>query len=501
MAIKGSATIELTNADGSKEVIKHDNMITTAVNDLCISQRGDIASILKIVSNGNSYAQALFGGILLFGDELSTDADDYFIPSANIVGYASQDAYAGLDVSRGSFNASEGGVQEDGSYKFVWDFATSQANGTIKSLALCPNMMGQIGASNHIVSSELKNFYMTNDLAEPFNTYGRMLKDGGQTEGLSNYRYRIAAVIGNIAYAIDRYNLHYDSSYKSSNVLYNGGIIKLYKFNIGATSISLADKVCMARYIGCEDVTLPADFVSGLYTYSDFSQLAYFYDFENGKLVFFPCFRSSNLAVNGTLDYVEISLKNNMSVSKYTFTNNTAGIISRSGRFDSGSSYFNLFVFKNYILVLSVVDSAKRFYAIKRSDNTQVKEIKTLDGNIYTITNSDKGTFLPLFYNDNMAIVHRLDASVSESTPSCCIIDMANGIILDTNAINMSTGYDLDIGKKCLFARTDAYLEYRLTVNPFILTTKNNLDSPVTKTSSQTMKITYTLSEVTESGV
>ena len=158
MALHGSATIELTNADGSKEIIKHDNMITNAVNDLLKSQRGELATIMKHMKNGESYAQALFGGILLFGETLDTDANKYFLPTTNIVGYASQDAYGGLDVARGSVNSSESGLQEDGSYKFVWDFATSQANGKISAIALCPNVMGQIGASHSIVNSERKDF-------------------------------------------------------------------------------------------------------------------------------------------------------------------------------------------------------------------------------------------------------------------------------------------------------------------------------------------------------
>ena len=72
MALKGTATIELTNADGSKEIYKHDNMITNAVQDLCMSQRGEMATILKIVDNGDSHAQTLFGGLLLFDETLDT---------------------------------------------------------------------------------------------------------------------------------------------------------------------------------------------------------------------------------------------------------------------------------------------------------------------------------------------------------------------------------------------------------------------------------------------
>ena len=48
MAIHGSATIELTNADGSKQVIKHDNLITNAPSDFLRSERGDSAIIFRI---------------------------------------------------------------------------------------------------------------------------------------------------------------------------------------------------------------------------------------------------------------------------------------------------------------------------------------------------------------------------------------------------------------------------------------------------------------------
>ena len=49
MALHGSATIELTNADGSKEVIKHDNMITNAVNDLLKSNYISLSIIFLLL--------------------------------------------------------------------------------------------------------------------------------------------------------------------------------------------------------------------------------------------------------------------------------------------------------------------------------------------------------------------------------------------------------------------------------------------------------------------
>lgn len=498
MGIKGSATIELTNADGSKQVINHDNMITNAVNDLCMSQRGEMAAILKIVNNGDSYAQALFGGLLLFGDNLNTDADDYFLPSTNIVGYASQDAYAGLDVARGSFNASEGGVQEDGSYKFVWDFSTSQANGTIKSLALCPNIMGKIGASDTIQSGEAKDFYVTNDLTAPFHTYGRMLSDTGTTEGISNYSFNIVAIVDDIAYAIDEYNIRLDSSYTSRHISKNGGILRLYKFKLGANSIALADKACIARYLGYVDVTLPTDFTSVLYTSYNEYVLTYFFDHASGTLILFPCYKTGNIEVNGTTKYMEIALKNNMATTVYTFTNNTAGYIYRYGTtHNSGSEQnYTLFVCKDYIVNLSVVNDVSNMYVTKRSDNTIVKQVKYGNGNDFYF-NSYNAMFRPIYVRKNIFAFRYYNSNASQFY----ILDMSTGIIKKTNAKNMSVANMVDIGSDVVFAICNSYLSYRLMVNPFVLTTKNNLDSPVTKTASQTMKITYTLSETAESEV
>lgn len=495
MALKGTATIELTNEDGSKEIIKHDNMITNAVNDLCFSQRGEMASILKIVNNNDSYAQAMFGGLLLFGENLNDDANDYFIPSTNIVGYASQDAYAGLDVARGSFNASEGGVQEDGSYKFVWDFATSQANGVIKALALCPNMMGQIGASDTIQDSESKDFYVANDLTAPFNTYGRMLPDDGTTNGVSNHNLHIVAVVGDVAYAIDEYNIYLDSRLTNRHILNNGGILKLHKFKLGASSISLADRVCMARYLGCDDVALPTEFTSILFTGNDHHCLTYFFDYATSKLTLFPCYKKSDIAINGTTKYVDVDLKNNMNVTTYTFTNNTAGYIYYDGGTHNYNQKYTMFICKDYIVNFSVVDSETKMYVTKRSDNTQVAPVKYGNGNDFKFSTTNVILFHPVYVHNNIFIFR-----YAVGYNYCYyILDMSTGIIKKTNARNMSVDNMVDIGSKVVFARCMSYASYRLMVNPFILTTKNNLDSPVTKTASQTMKITYTLSEVTES--
>ena len=503
MALKGTATIELTNADGSKEIYKHDNMITNAVQDLCMSQRGEMATILKIVDNGDSYAQALFGGLLLFDETLDTDANNYFIPTAKCTGYASQDAYAGLDTCRGSFNASEGGVQPDGSYKFVWDFATSQANGTIKSLALCPNMMGQIGLTSSRILSESKDFLMKRTNVAPFNQYGYMLKENTTIDGFSSNSIYAIAVIDDIAYAISADNTGFMGGGASADLCIkkNGGILKLFRFKLGASSIALTDKVCMANYIDTVNVQLPQEFIDTI-TYSAYNDLiGCFYDKDSNKVIVFPSKRSENLDVNETLKYCEIDLNNNFATTTYTFTNNTAGRINSSSysSVDTAGSY-PFFVMKDYIICTSYVsdENTNKLYTIKRSDNTQVNEVQHLNGDAFMYSTKYTVTIAPFFSKGNIAVIGvRFNTN---TIANYILVDLSTGKAVNTNISDITQSRLFDIGNCAVFASTGSCLKYSMTFNPFILCTKNNLDSPVTKTASQTMKITYTLSVADTAG-
>ena len=60
MSIKGRATIELVNADGTKEVVKHDNMVTNALADLFRSYRGEVVPGLKLSNLGDDFVKNFF---------------------------------------------------------------------------------------------------------------------------------------------------------------------------------------------------------------------------------------------------------------------------------------------------------------------------------------------------------------------------------------------------------------------------------------------------------
>lgn len=142
MNIEGVAEIELTNVHtGEKERYVEKNMVTNALQYIA-NARVNGGSLLGSITP--LYGVGL-GGILIFSENIEENPD-IVVPPGNVecIGYAGTEAYAGKDERRGSKNITETQRLDDGA-KLVWDFATNQANGTIKCLSLTSGIGGNCG--------------------------------------------------------------------------------------------------------------------------------------------------------------------------------------------------------------------------------------------------------------------------------------------------------------------------------------------------------------------
>ena len=252
----------------------------------------------------------------------------------------------------------------------------------------------------------------------------------------------------------------------------------------------------MTTYLDSIDVKMPTEFIDSLCKDTGNQSVAFWFNAKDKKLIVFPCYKKSDIEVNGTTKYIELELANNNTVNTYTFTNNTGGKIMRGG--SNLDSYYRqsytMFICNDYIVNFSIVGSENKMYVTKKSDNTLVKEVKYSDSKGFGFSSTNTLYFAPVVCRDNILV---FSYSIGNENYYYYILDMETGIIKKTNAKVLSNYGNcmVDIGEDSVFARTYTYMNYRLMMNPFVLTTKNNLDSPVTKTSSQTMKITYTLKE------
>ncbi len=140
--LHGHIKMELFDAETKQLVqkVEKDNLVTNALklilNDVAGGTPTSLSNIIMPV------AERALGGLMLFSASLDADADNYFFPfGANQDSeypYLIAGAGRGSDTTNpmaGSLNIAESGPNDRG-YVSVWDFGTAQANGSIKAAAL-----------------------------------------------------------------------------------------------------------------------------------------------------------------------------------------------------------------------------------------------------------------------------------------------------------------------------------------------------------------------------
>lgn len=133
--IVGNTKIELTNVrTGKKEVYEKHNMLTGHLsNILSINPFGTVNafSLLPLVGR-------VLGGVALFPETKTEDINNSILFD-DFTAYAQLNTNGTTDVNRGSFNMIESGPINSGGkdgYRFIWDWGTSQGNGTYNCIAL-----------------------------------------------------------------------------------------------------------------------------------------------------------------------------------------------------------------------------------------------------------------------------------------------------------------------------------------------------------------------------
>lgn len=147
---KGHTKIELTNVKtGEVEVFEEDNLVTDAVNDL-LGKNFFGLGLLNSDSYGKDYkygqipAHNLFSGIMLFENQMTEDASNIFWSNDNIPkAWAGNKQNAGTCAKRGSINIEETGSTDTG-YQFVWEWTTSQGNGSYSCVCLTNGETGNM---------------------------------------------------------------------------------------------------------------------------------------------------------------------------------------------------------------------------------------------------------------------------------------------------------------------------------------------------------------------
>lgn len=545
MKLKGHTTIELTDVNtGKKEVHEDDNLVTTALQQL-LSYKGvfDVGQVhyaLAPYANVNKDFALVknTGGLLLFDGTIEENVDMIYPPAGiSLVGCGSHIAYAGANLMAGSYNKAESGRVDNG-YKHVWDFGTSQANGQIACACLTTCGGGKITTGSFPFSSDyLLRTTSTSNYDESYETNYVLLSDSStkynfsKSEGArdtSESGCTILFLDGKNNRVLRAHNKDYASVYTGaqnfSNSILATGSIDIDIERLPVTSYSIFDKrqvdsdVANENYEDVKRTTVTVNMPDGLK-----QKLAQFT--SGGTRYYFGLCATcdeSNIYFSikqGKSSHSDYTVKKNeemyvWKINVDTFDSTWFTVVNTTGeeiRFASSASgyasksnttaIFYCGVFYDYMICIG--QASNKIFCIKISDSTEVVEVKYPDG-----TSFNYNAFYSVWYQSKNKINISLNSGMNSGYP-ILVLDLETKNISYKNMylsqyFNFSSSSYSSYframyrvaGTNMVCSQISSNDYYNFVVPGFeqpFLVTINNLSSPVLKTASQTMKVTYTL--------
>lgn len=459
--LHGHAKIELTNVKtGKTNVIEHDNYMTNWLKDvLTPDMLGN--NILNTVSWNNKpeFSKAmLFGGVILFEQVLTDNApNDYLFPVGNkMVAHGWDETYGGTDLTAGSFNSGLSEIADDHA-TFVWDWTQERGNGTISALGLTNIYGGKIGNGHGDTAA---------DVNVALSLFKRQI---WQSTSGNLFQFLLFDAANNLACFI-------------RNSLQTGNKIEYRRCAFQHTAYNP-----ITESISWDDV--------GLYSNGELKQIdvsSYFSSFPAF------CFNGSTMYMCAASDWASGS-RTFVAYNFVTETLSTFAVSNNTGKTIKLSGGGHLMEYWDGHLYFATSDS-KRVY-IDLTDNTDCGTIKNQSNEDIAITTGTGEYYAAwgyLFFADANAVNQN-------ATQLWCMTDKnhasrRNAQGLETLTDGSRPCYGGDSVHAYYMGWRSYYTESmpNIIYNMMALQTKNNLQTPVVKNSDMTMRVTYTIREVSE---
>lgn len=463
--LHGHTKIELTNVKtGERKTIEHDNYMTNWLRDVLTPDiyGNNIMAVQTFAGRQNIEKAFLFGGVILFEEPLSNnDADDYSFPQNNkMIAHGCDEVYAGSDLTMGSFNSGLSVIGDDEA-TFIWDFTQERGNGTISALGLTNAIGGKAGSGHG------KNIA---DINASITVMSRIIWEASTG---ASYRYLFFDEANNKAYFVK------PTLTQGYKIVYRECAYNCTEYNPIKDTLSW-DR--LGIYQNGEDIEI------------DVSQ--YFNDFpavtiENGKL--YMC--SSANWTGGSRQFLIYDFQTK-TLSTANYTNQTgktlvAYLATESGQYPTSHA----FEIWNNRLYFNSTDG-RRVY-IDMTDNTDCGIVKNPDNEEIQSSGEFCKLWDELIFSDSGSVTGATNQLWVMTNKDHASRRNINGLTVQNNLSAPCFGGNK--ARAYYFTVNSYYTESspRLMFNMMALQTKNNLDSPVTKTSDMTMRVTYTIREAT----
>lgn len=538
MALHGHTKIELQDViTGEKKVIEDDNMVTNGLAKMLRPANGwaNVFGSRRFYAKGKydyylSMIDNLLGGIVCFEKTHEENPENFFKDPLNkIIAKASTYAYTGLDKTQGSYNIEESGFQQDGSFKKVWDFSTNQGNGTIASVSLTTRYYGENGdgclvqdeankVSSQYPLESLKVLGNGGSQSVPdYNGYTPTLylNDAGGNWRVSNYvpaaaMFCYADYKGNYVLFLDNINNIYYNASKKSEYFYEAKKICLQKLRVPFSKVSpFTNPYDLKFNTEKYEITIPETITAQCSGYYDC-----FFIFSDIGYIYMVMAKDSYIVNTGEILRVLKINMNDFSTDVISITNTTPTAICISGGNYPGSSSYRglsngygsggIIITNEYFIFLSHGSNDKKtdekIYRINIKNNSDIAVFK-MDGEDY-IAN---GSYAFFQRTGSMIYTGSLALNLKSMEVKYCKTYYNNNDFKTWFNENMNTaeiifeaiGENAPVFYKFVgnASSNDTYLCLTPCFRIDTLMTINNLPEPVIKTASQTMKITYTITE------
>jgi len=466
--IKGKTKIELTDVNtGQVEVIEEENMVTNALQYI-FNPLGYIkAGATMYGSTFVNYYATLTGGLLLLDKTVTEDADNIFLDtSVGVTGCAVFDKQNTSDQTlRGNYNAMETEIDVvNRTIKYVYDFDTSEANGTIACVALthADGGFSNRGCETEPVRAEHPYF---------MNLGSGSIRLSSSSAGLSAYDRTMSYSTYGANYKwIFLVDAGKDMAYYFSIDSTTSITIRGYRANIN--TVSLFDNPSTGRTLLFEKTLVFSTAISQQY-------FSYNYDEESEKL-YIVSGVNTNVSNGGSFTITEIDVANDYAVKQYSMTNQT-GVTLRMFY-----SRDNVMCYDGYIYLMPY-SGTYYIYREEIGNAANVQKIETAVRQSWPAFAKDKRLYYlnPTSYSPSWAMyIVETDSFTLKYPEAKYLYDSNSRQFVPVKGVPMTYFMSNGTSDGVFGMRTD------------YLATINNLQSAVVKTADKTMKVTYTLTEV-----
>lgn len=443
MRIKGHTEIQLRDARTGRLVqcTHDDNMVTNGLAGF-LKNHGMLNDTPFTSAVDSDLITTLMGGILLFNDTLAENAGNIACPDGikMTANAAHGVTHTGDPTELGSYDANESGWQNASHtvYRLVYNWTTSQGNGVIKSAALTSRAHGFVGEGNSQSEGKATNADNNNE------TFGNWKDVGSRWYTLSEL---VFAVKNNVAYA-----LKIDTTQQTLTILKS----------------SVNDTVC--------DIRNARDFRN--LTFEEVAELS------NPSSLSLVTTYGGQVSVRFVTGAVIMALAASNGILVLTLSSDMTSITDYAEITAAATSLTlglndQFFLTKDGDYLITYNTEASKMYKIEVANPTNVSEVPIVGTPTFDITAKEFMSVGKRHYVSDYVYDETLNKAIV--TNNGALFNVHSGDIYkdDSTLIGYMSGRNTSSG---FFGRNNMYLA-----------TINNLSNIVTKDSTQTMKVIYTL--------